>query len=366
MPIGIQVEGKFVSLPAVQRDLLLELWSYTIQLFKTPFLPDKKQQIESFEAILRKENPTEASANSCSFYYQEFWRCVGADDPDTMLLRFLVARKNNASEAFRMLANCLVWRGKEFKLHDLMRIGESGIKLSLLQKGQVCFRGVDKENRLLVHIEVGLHCKNAQTPQEMNQYVIYMIEVGRTLMPAGTETFTIVFDMSKFSFASIDMPGIYFVISCLANYYPESLGCCLIVNAPMVFHGVFKVIKSWLDAGIVAKIRFIKQKELSNYIQPEYLNFDAFQFSQPDQAPFDVAACVEREEELEKERDLAVSKFLEQNSWLQQSDGFDLGEILIARQTEIQMIRRIGQQILQECRERHHWKRVGFGQSKNQ
>ena len=70
----------------------------------------------------------------------------------------------------------------------------------------------------------------------MNQYVIYMIEIGRTLMPQGTETFTIVFYMSNFSLSCIDMPGIQFVVSCLSNYYPESLGCCLIVNAPFIFH----------------------------------------------------------------------------------------------------------------------------------
>ena len=361
MPIGIQVEGKFVSLPAAQRDHLLELWSFTVSLFKTPLFPDKKLHLESVEAILRGENSTEPS--SCRFFFDEFWRCVGADDPDTLLLRFLVARKCNVAEAFRMLANCLVWRGSEFGVHSLMLTGESGIKRSLLQKGQVCFRGVDNENRLLVHIDVGLHSKNGQTPQEMNQYVIYMIEVGRTLMPAGTETFTIVFDMSKFSFASIDMPGIYFVISCLSNYYPESLGCCLIVNAPLVFHGVFKVIKAWLDAGIVAKIRFIKQKELGLYIPADYLKdiqaSCSFEYSEPE-GPFDAASCAERELELVNERDLAVGRFLEQNEWLQETDGFDLGEILIARQTEIQNIRRIGRQILEECRERHHWQRVGF------
>ena len=353
MPIGIQVEGKFVSLPPAQRDLLLELWSLTLSLFKTPLFPDKKLQLESIEAILRGENHIESF--SCRFFFEEFWRCVGADDPDTLLLRFLIARKCKVAEAFRMLANCLAWRGSEFGVHSLMLTGESGIKRSLLQKGQVCFRGVDNENRLLVHIDVGLHCKNGQTPQEMNQYVIYMIEVGRTLMPEGTETFTIVFDMSRFSFASIDMPGIYFVISCLSNYYPESPGCCLIVNASLMFHGVFKVIKAWLDAGIVAKIRFIKQKELGADIQASC----SFEYSEPEE-PFDAASCAERELELIKERDLTVERFLEQNEWLQETDGFDLGEILIARQTEIQNIRRIGRQIIDECRERHHWKRTGF------
>ena len=51
-----------------------------------------------------------------------------------------------------------------------------------------------------------------------------------------------------------------------------------------------------------------------------------------------------------KARDLQVEAFLRQQIRLQQSDGFDLNEIVIARQAEIARIREIGSQILMNVR----------------
>jgi len=31
------------------------------------------------------------------------------------------------------------------------------------------------------------------------------------------------------------------------DYYPEQLGQLMIVNAPMLFTGVFAIVKAWLD-----------------------------------------------------------------------------------------------------------------------
>lgn len=63
-----------------------------------------------------------------------------------------------------------------------------------------------------------------------------------------------------------------FLTNCFEAYYPESLGYILIVSAPWIFWGVWKVIKSWLDPVVASKILFIKDKEeLFKYIHPDCL-----------------------------------------------------------------------------------------------
>jgi len=56
--------------------------------------------------------------------------------------------------------------------------------------------------------------------------------------------------------------------------YPEILGNMFIINAPMLFSGIWTMIKPWLDEKTRNKIKIIGsnfQKELYEYIDPENL-----------------------------------------------------------------------------------------------
>ena len=62
-------------------------------------------------------------------------------------------------------------------------------------------------------------------------------------------------------------------ISTVASaYYPETLGVCFIINAPMLFAGVWKIIKGFLDEKTRSKIQVLG----GNYLPTlaEYVDVD--------------------------------------------------------------------------------------------
>lgn len=80
------------------------------------------------------------------------------------------------------------------------------------------------------------------------------------------ETVTLVFNMTSFTLSNMDTPAVKFLIHCLQNYYPETLGRCYIVAAPALFWIVWKMIRPWLDPVVAAKVFFIKLEDLGQYI----------------------------------------------------------------------------------------------------
>jgi len=61
----------------------------------------------------------------------------------------------------------------------------------------------------------------------------------------------------------------------LSNYYPETLGACLILGAGWVFQGCWKLIKPLINKVTADKIRFCQKSDLLQYFDagdlPEYL-----------------------------------------------------------------------------------------------
>lgn len=60
-------------------------------------------------------NQTRRTVGSIRFL-TSFWRFVAMDNPDTIALRFLRARKWNITAAVAMLASCIKWRMGECEI----------------------------------------------------------------------------------------------------------------------------------------------------------------------------------------------------------------------------------------------------------
>lgn len=55
----------------------------------------------------------------------------------------------------------------------------------------------------------------------------------------------IIFDLNDFSTANMDYQFVKNLIWLLSRHYPERLGICLVINAPVLFYGCWTVIKPW-------------------------------------------------------------------------------------------------------------------------
>ncbi|KAI0204182.1 CRAL-TRIO domain-containing protein [Astrocystis sublimbata] len=214
-------------------------------------------------------------------FRQGLWDFILSEIPDTLVVRFLRARKWDVEQSMVMLVSAIKWR-VERNITEIIRDGESVCSkkdasaddmafMTQYRSGKSYVRGVDKENRLIYIIKVQLHDPRAQSGEAMERYILHNIESLRNEKIAN-DKFCLIFDMTGFALKNMDFHVVKFLISVFEARYPETLGVILIHNAPLVFWGVWNMIKSWLDPVIASKINFTrKPTDLLKFISAENL-----------------------------------------------------------------------------------------------
>ncbi|OKL62978.1 hypothetical protein UA08_02064 [Talaromyces atroroseus] len=227
---------------------------------------------------------------------QGLLRSLKQDHPDSMLLRFLRARKWNVGKAFVMLVSAIAWRTKKMHIDDdIVRRGElyayqqsRSLKLDpreqrkawdfmkQLRMGKNIIHGVDRAGRPIVNIRVRLHRAEDQADDVLERYVVHTIESVRMLLrPPLVETAILIFNMTDFSMANMDYTPVKFIIKCLENFYPESLARIIIHKAPWFFSGIWKMIKTWMNDSLVSRVFFTKNlSDLELYIPRQNIPSD--------------------------------------------------------------------------------------------
>ncbi|PYI30254.1 CRAL/TRIO domain protein [Aspergillus indologenus CBS 114.80] len=238
---------------------------------------DKYGQSKEFQQALVDMKPEEIRTS--------LWNMIKHDNPDSLLLRFLRARKWDVKKALIMLISTLRWRLQEVKLdEDIMKNGEHGaLKQSqtadpdqkkagedfLLQfrMGKSFLHGVDKSGRPICVVRVRLHKAGDQEVEALDRFTVYTIETARMMLAPPVETACVVFDMTDFSLSNMDYHPVKYMIKCFEANYPECLGVVLIHKAPWIFSGIWNVIKGWLDPVVASKIQFTKNvQDLEKFI----------------------------------------------------------------------------------------------------
>ncbi|KAL4778810.1 hypothetical protein BJX76DRAFT_342398 [Aspergillus varians] len=232
---------------------------------------DKYGTSKEFQKALAEIKPEEMRT--------AFWDMVKQDNPDSLVLRFLRARKWDVKKALMMLVSTLRWRLLDAKVdEDVMFNGEHLALEQLKSKdpaekkkgedfmkqfriGKSFLHGVDKNGRPICYVRVRLHRAGDQSAESLERFTVYTIETARMMLVAPVETACIIFDMTDFSLANMDYHPVKFMIKCFEANYPECLGVVLIHKAPWIFSSIWNVIKGWLDPVVAAKIKFTKNSE---------------------------------------------------------------------------------------------------------
>ncbi|KAJ1674557.1 hypothetical protein EV182_003039 [Spiromyces aspiralis] len=203
--------------------------------------------------------------------HDAFWDSVMSDNPDTLVLRFLRARKWNVDHAFDMIMKCLKWRLNE-RIDKIQWYGESRINYRLICKGLGYVHGTDKIGQPVVYIPARLNNPKDQPLSHMLRYTIYLIEASRLMLEPPAEKACLVFDMQDLSMANMDWPFFKAFLRMLTDYYPECLGVVVVYKANRIFHVLFKMISGLLDPVVASKIRFANSTEdLLAYIDEDSL-----------------------------------------------------------------------------------------------
>ncbi|KAL4920282.1 CRAL-TRIO domain-containing protein [Aspergillus aurantiobrunneus] len=214
-----------------------------------------------------------------------FWNMVKQDNPDSLLLRFLRARKWDVKKALMMLISTIRWRLLDAKVDEDIMVNGEHLALEQLKSknpaekkkgedfmkqfrmGKSFLHGVDKSGRPICYVRVRLHRAGDQSTEALDRFTVFTIESARMMLAPPVETACVIFDMTDFALANMDYHPVKFMIKCFEANYPESLGVVLIHKAPWIFSSIWNIIKGWLDPVVAAKIHFTKSsQELEEFI----------------------------------------------------------------------------------------------------
>ncbi|XP_075228538.1 motile sperm domain-containing protein 2-like [Lycorma delicatula] len=194
------------------------------------------------------------------FHSQDMARIMNSDD---WLQRFLVHHDNDMKDALNMLWETCQWR-KDNKVND---ITEQDLNMDYLEDGSMFVHNRDKDGKLLFIFKCKKHVKGQKDFDELKRCVLYWFErVERTEKCA---MITIFFDMQDTGLSNMDLEYTKYLIGLCKSYYPNFLNYILIFEMPWVLNATFKVIRAWLPAKGVQKIRFLDKKSLKEYVDPD-------------------------------------------------------------------------------------------------
>lgn len=208
--------------------------------------------------------------------FREEVKAMGVTDPrfdDTYLLRFLRARKFDLVKTKEMWVNFINWR-KENNVDEIANYVFSEID-EVKQAWPHGYFRTDKKGRPIYIERTGLlklqQLFKCTTEERMIKYWIQSYErLTNQILPACAkargekveQTLTII-DL-KGSSTKLMSKQVYDFVKLASNigqnYYPEIMGKMFIINAPLLFSGVWAMMKPWIDEKTRAKIEIIGSK----------------------------------------------------------------------------------------------------------
>eukprot|EP00250_Pteridium_aquilinum_P010399 c19358_g1_i1 orf=402-1418(-) len=188
--------------------------------------------------------------------------------PDVLIRRFLQARENNVSKAFKMLLDCLHWRvnnGIDDILSNL--IEPKGTYDTIRASYLIGMTGFCKQGRPVFALGVGLSSfdkapvdKYVQSHIQLNEYR------DRVLLPEASKragrfvgTCLKILDMTNLKLSALNTAKILITISTVDDLnYPEKTDVYYIVNAPYIFSACWKVVRPLLQERTKRKVQVLQ------------------------------------------------------------------------------------------------------------
>ncbi|KAK3282121.1 hypothetical protein CYMTET_10127 [Cymbomonas tetramitiformis] len=189
--------------------------------------------------------------------------------------RWLRAYENNVDKASAALSDYVQWR--ELKPQYGVQEGVSGITSSVVESetrsGKAIILGLDKEKRPLILVRAQFHDPNSTefNLDTFTCFCIHTLSKAVEMMAPPTTSMTIIFDLDNITLNNLDMQAVKRLIYLLTKFYPERLGQCLILNAPIIFSTFWAGVSLLLAERTVQKMRFLEVFELKELIDESAL-----------------------------------------------------------------------------------------------
>jgi hypothetical protein len=195
------------------------------------------------------------------------------------LCRYLRARQWDLAKAELMLRNSLRWR-KENSIDNLRHT----VVLSQIVRGHMFNYGYDKVGRPIVLLKVHKEA-DPHTNEQKLLFMIYCMERTLRLMDStrGIEKMVWIVSCADYNLKhNGDMGMARLLISTLADHFPERLGLVIVVDPPLLFRGLWKVVSPFVDDVTKRKLLFVsgsdkeKRKLMEEYVDVTRLPKELF------------------------------------------------------------------------------------------
>ncbi|CAD5112599.1 DgyrCDS1812 [Dimorphilus gyrociliatus] len=178
---------------------------------------------------------------------------------DASLWRFLKAFKTSEF-AYKMLLKTNKWR-EEMKVDEL-NITDPDVEKEFATGKGVLLSQKDNSGRPILYISAKKHNAYERDIDASTKFIVYMLEKAVKKCTPECDNLCIAFDLKDFCMSNMDYQFVKQLITVLGKYYPERLGICLILNAPMIFYGCWAIIRPWL-VKIFAKLFYPRSENIS-------------------------------------------------------------------------------------------------------
>ncbi len=224
-----------------------------------------------FTSIMREKR---LSASDLEDRYQSFKEEVKKsgkfnekEHPDSLLHRFLRARKSDVSKALTMFLDYVQWR-QDSQVDDIVQNFSFPEAAKVSEIYPRFYHKTDKLGRPVYFEVLGkMHVDalfSVTTPERLIKGYIREYEklLNYRFVACGLKKGNVI----EQGCSILDLKGVPLsqfnqvrkvvqqVSSVAQNYYPETLGKMFIINAPFLFKGIWQIIKPMLDDNTVAKI----------------------------------------------------------------------------------------------------------------
>uniref|UniRef100_A0A7S1TLG4 CRAL-TRIO domain-containing protein n=1 Tax=Erythrolobus australicus TaxID=1077150 RepID=A0A7S1TLG4_9RHOD len=171
---------------------------------------------------------------------------------DATLLRFLRARKHQVELAHKMVRASIKWRADNRPLEVQCEACAQNPRSHTLREV-----GMDRELRPVFYSSfAGQQNKDAD---DNIDHIIMVLERTFDLIPAQQLVWII--DVAGFSAGDLTPSTGKQALKLFGDHYPERLASVIVLDSPLVFSGLWRVLKQWIDPQTHKKIQFVRMRD---------------------------------------------------------------------------------------------------------
>lgn len=156
------------------------------------------------------------------------------------------------------------WR-KDFEIHHFKKLE---IPREVYVMAPLFEYYTDSEGRRMFYVRVMMHRKIALLQERIKKY--FMNNIERMDRAANREHgINVVFDMTGSGFSNADLDLLFFLLSSIRNYYPNSVQYVYVLGLPWILNSMAKFALALIPSDTAKKVRFLTQAEFHEVIPSE-------------------------------------------------------------------------------------------------